>query len=129
LSVRVAFNPFSAIDSTYLRGLFLACRFYGLVIMVPVMEELFWRSFALRYLTDADFTKIPVGAFSWTAFAMVAVAFGISHPEWLVAIIAACAYALLLRWTQSLFACVVAHSVTNLALGIYVIAAEDWMYW
>jgi CAAX prenyl protease-like protein len=129
LGGRSAFNPFAAIGDPMLRTLFLAARFYGLVLLVPVMEELFWRSFLLRYATDPDFRKLPVGAFSWTAFAIVAVMFGAAHPEWLVAVIAACAYALLLRQTRSLFACIVAHGVTNLALGVYVLATGDWKYW
>jgi CAAX prenyl protease-like protein len=129
LSTRVGFDPFTAIHSPVVRASFLAARFYGLVLLVPLMEELFWRSFLLRYMTDADFKKIPIGTFSWSAFFIVAVAFSISHPEWLAAFICACAYALLLRHTRSLFAVIVAHSVTNLALGIYVIVARAWEYW
>lgn len=129
LGKREAFNPFIAVSNPSLRALFLAVRFYGLVLMVPVMEELFWRSFLLRYLTRPDFDAIAVGAFSWGAFAIVAGAFGVSHPEWLVAVLCAVAYGLLLRQTRSLFACVVAHAVTNLALGIYVISTGAWKYW
>lgn len=126
---RISLDPFTAIEVPALRLLFLTARFYGLVLMVPVMEELFWRSFLLRYLTDSDFTKLPVGAFSWKSFSFVAIAFGLAHSEWLVAIICACAYALLLRQTRSLFACIVAHGTTNLALGIYVLVTHDWVYW
>ncbi len=129
LGDRTSLDPFTAIEVPALRLLFLTARFYGLVFMVPVMEELFWRSFLLRYVTDSDFTKLPVGAFSWGSFSLVAVAFGLAHSEWLVAIICACAYALLLRQTRSLFACIVAHAVTNLALGVYVILTHDWVYW
>lgn len=129
LGSRSGLDPFAALDSPLLLGLFLAVRFYNLVIMVPVMEELFWRSFLLRYLTNPDFTELAIGTFSWEAFGIVAVAFGLSHSEWLVAILCAAAYALLLRQTRSLFACVVAHGVTNLALGIYIILAQDWIYW
>ena len=129
LGDRTSLDPFTAIEVPAIRLLFLTARFYGLVFMVPVMEELFWRSFLLRYVTDSDFTKLPVGAFSWGSFSLVAVAFGLAHSEWLVAIICACAYALLLRQTRSLFACIVAHAVTNLALGVYVILTHDWVYW
>ena len=129
LGHRTSLDPFTAIEAPALRLLFLTARFYGLVFMVPVMEELFWRSFLLRYFTDSDFTKLPVGTFNWEAFLLVAIAFGLAHSEWLVAIICACAYALLLRQTRSLFACIVAHAVTNLALGVYVILTRDWVYW
>lgn len=126
---RTGFDPFAGLDNPALRTLFFVVRFYGLVLMVPLMEELFWRSFLLRYFTDPNFERIPLGVFSWTAFLIVAAVFGVSHPEWLVAVITACAYALLLKWTRSLFACFVAHAVTNLALGIYVVKTGDWVYW
>ncbi len=129
LGKRVAYDPFTAIHAPGLRALFLAFRFFGLALMVPVMEELFWRSFLLRYLTDEKFTTVPMGTFSGTAFAIVAVAFGVAHPEWLAAIICAAAYALLLRQTRSLFACIVAHATTNLALGIYVLVSHQWHFW
>jgi uncharacterized protein len=129
LGKRTAFNPFTEIADPGTRSFFIAVRFYGLAIMVPVMEELFWRSFALRYATSPNWATVPLGAFSWGAFWIVAAVFGLAHPEWLVAVICACGYALLLRWTRSLFACVVAHGVTNLALGVYVLVTRDWAYW
>ena len=128
LGERVGFNPFAELGGWYL-PVFLTLRVYGLVLMVPVMEELFWRSFLLRYFTDPDFQKVPMGAFSGPAFGIVAIAFGLSHSEWLVAILCACAYALLLKVTRSLYACVVAHITTNLALGCYIIWAQAWTYW
>lgn len=129
LGARTGLNPFQAIENPVGRAFFLGARFFGLVLMVPLMEELFWRSFLLRYATQSEFQKLPVGTFSWPAFWLVAGAFGIAHAEWLVAISAAIAYALLLRATRSLFACIVAHAVTNLSLGIYVLLSGDWKYW
>ncbi len=97
--------------------------------MVPLLEELFWRSFLLRYATDARFKTVPLGKYSTEAFAIVAVIFGLAHSKWLAAILTACIYALLPRQTRNLLACVVAHGVTNLSLGVYVVAARDWVYW
>lgn len=129
LGSRTGLNPFTDIDSPVLRVVFFVARFYGLALLVPVMEELFWRSFLLRYLTDSAFTELPQGSFSWGAFALVAIVFAISHPEWLAALFAAAAYALLLRQTRSIFACIVAHLFTNLCLGIYILKTESWTYW
>lgn len=129
LGKRAEFNPFTAISDPAQRGLFLAVRFYGLALMVPIMEELFWRSFLLRYITAPDYETVPLGTYSPTAFAAVAGLFALAHPEWLAALICACAYALLLRATRSLFACIVAHAVTNLALGIYVLITHQWRFW
>ena len=130
LGTRAEYNPFVAIGNPSLRGVFLVARFYGLVLLVPLVEEIFWRSFLLRVLTDPDdFHRLRVGEFSWVAFALVAFAFGTAHPEWLEAIVCAVAYGLLLRQTRSLFACVVAHGVTNLLLGIYVVTQHAWKFW
>ncbi|NJK41106.1 MAG: CAAX prenyl protease-related protein [Acaryochloridaceae cyanobacterium SU_2_1] len=128
LGTRLSFNPFAELRG-FMLPLFLALRCYGLVVMVPIMEEIFWRSFLLRYLSVPDFRKIPLGSFTGVAFAITAVLFGLLHSEWLVAILAGLIYALLLKTTRSLYACIVAHSTTNLALGIYVIATQSWQYW
>ena len=127
LGSREAFDP--ATLEPNIRLLFFCVRFYGLVLMVPLMEELFWRSFLIRWLTDPDHAKIPMGTFSWGAFAIVAGGFALAHPEWLAAIVCAAAYGLLLKQTKSLFACIVAHAVTNLSLGIYVLVYHKWLFW
>jgi CAAX prenyl protease-like protein len=130
LGKRVEYNPFDAIGDGPLRGLFLVARFYGLAVLVPLVEEIFWRSFMLRFISDPDdFQRLRQGQFSWIAFAVVAVAFGATHPEWMEAIICGLAYGLLLRYTRNLFACIVAHGVTNLMLGIYIVTHHAWKFW
>jgi uncharacterized protein len=130
LGSRIGFNPFTALaHPSWAAAAFLCVRFYGLVLVVPVMEELFMRSFLLRYFTSPDISKVPIGTFSASAFWIVAGLSALSHPEWLVAIIASVAYALLLRRTRRLFDVVVAHATTNAALGIYVVLTGDWKYW
>ena len=126
---RVGFDPFTQLTDQRMVGAFLFVRLYGLVLLVPVMEELFMRSFLLRYLTDADFLSVPIGRFSTTAFVMVIGVSAIAHPEWLAAAVTACAYGWLLYATRSLFATFVAHAVTNGALGIYVLVSHNWQYW
>jgi len=130
LGHRTAFNPLEVIKDVPMRLAFLSARIYGLALLIPLVEEVFWRSFALRYFTDPDdFRRVRQGAFSWTAFGVIAIAFGAAHTEWLDAIICASAYALLLRQTGSLFACVVAHAVTNLLLAIYIVTNHAWGFW
>lgn len=128
LGTRAAFDPTPLQGSVW--GItFLVVRLYGLVLMVPVMEELFWRSFLLRYLTNPDFHRVPLGTFSALALWLMVAASALAHPEWLVAIVASLAYALWLRKTRSLFSAVVAHAATNAALGIYVLVTGNWQYW
>ena len=77
LGARVGFNPFESLERPGVAAAFVVVRLYGLCLLVPVMEELFWRSFLLRYLTTTEnFESMPVGAFSWSAFWLVALVFG-----------------------------------------------------
>ena len=61
LGERSAYNPMTEIDDPALRAAFFGFRFFGLVLMVPLMEEIFWRSFILRFITKPDFLSLKVG--------------------------------------------------------------------
>ena len=107
----------------------IAVRLFGAVLVVPVMEELFWRSFALRFLIDTDFKRLPLGAFSWFSFLLVSLAFGLEHHRWIPGILAGLVYAALLYRTKNLFSPILAHGVTNLLLGLYVLGTGEWSFW
>ena len=108
---------------------FVAVRLLGLVVLVPLIEELFWRSFLMRWVIDQDFARVPIGRVTPLAAGVTSVAFGLAHPEWLPGLITGLAWAWLVWQAKSLSACVVSHAVANLALGLYVIATGDWKYW
>ena len=130
LGKRVGYNPGQAFATSAELAAFLAVRFFGLVVVVPIVEELFYRSFLLRYATDPDnWTGLPQGKFSALALLITVALFALSHPEWLAAAIFALAMGLLLRATHSVFACILAHGTTNLLLGIYVLHTGQWQYW
>jgi CAAX prenyl protease-like protein len=129
LDARLAFNPFLTIESDFQRWTFLAGRLCGLVLVVPLMEELFWRSFLLRYATRADFTSLPIGQFSASAFWTVVAISAAAHPEWLAAAIASALFTWLLRHTRNLVTVIVAHAAANATLGCYILAAGQWQFW
>jgi CAAX prenyl protease-like protein len=129
MSSRVGFNPFAEIESPALRWLFIAVRFAGLALVVPLMEEVFWRGFLGRYLIDEDFTAVPIGRWTPLSFAVVTFAFAAVHPEFIAALLWGAGVNLLLSATRNLWSCVVAHAVTNLLLGMYVIRTEAWGLW
>ncbi len=127
---RVGFNPSREIATPLGTALFLLVRFVGLVVVVPFVEELLYRGFLLRFVTDPDdFRRVPAGTFSALALLCNVGLFALSHPEWLAAAIFALAQCGLLRWTRNLFACVLTHGVTNLMLGIYILHTGQWQYW
>jgi uncharacterized protein len=113
----------------WMRLFLTASRLAGAVLVVPVMEELFWRSFLIRYVISPDFSSIPIGRFTWQSFLITAVLFGLEHNLFLAGILAGISYNLILYYTKSLIQCVLAHAVTNLILGIYVLNSGRWEFW
>ncbi len=122
------FNP-NIFQDHATRILMTASRLAGAVLVVPVMEELFWRSFLIRYIVDQNFLKVPLGLFTWSSFLVTVILFGLEHNLVLAGIMAGVAYNLLLYYTRSLSHCIVAHAVTNFALGFYVLANGKWQFW
>ena len=104
-------------------------RLIGLVLLVPLIEELFWRSFLIRWLIDPDFRRVPIGRVTLFSAAATSVLFAVAHPEWLPALLTGLLWAWLLHQTRSLAACLISHVVANLALGIYVIQFGAWKFW
>ena len=109
----------------------VSARFVRLVIVVPLVEEIFWRGFLLRYLIDDDFMDVPIGAFSWKSFGIVTAGFCLEHSfaDWPAAILTGALFNLVAYRTRSLSACVLTHAVTNLILGIYVMRSGQWGFW
>lgn len=109
----------------------LAARFLRLVIVVPLLEEIFWRGFLQRYLVKESFLSVPFGTYTPLSFWGVAVAFMLVHlmPDWPAALITAAAYGWLAVRSKSLLTCVVAHATTNLLLGIYIVTTKQWGFW
>ncbi|MCX7826779.1 MAG: CAAX prenyl protease-related protein [Verrucomicrobiae bacterium] len=122
------FNP-TWFESPH-REVLTAVRVAGAVLVVPVMEELFWRGWLIRWLVNEDFRSVPVGTFTWRSFAITVVFFGLEHGSlWHVGMITGALYNGLLYRTRSLRACMIAHAVTNLLLAAYVLATGRWGYW
>ena len=126
LGVRSAFDPSRLAPAG--RIAFLTVRLGGLVVLVPLIEELFWRSFLLRTVISADFRTVPIGQVTPLAAAITSVMFAAAHPEWLPALLTGLIWTGLLWRTKSLAACVLSHAVANLGLGIYVLATGNWKY-
>jgi len=106
-------------------------RFFRLAVVVPLVEEIFWRGFLLRFLIKEDFSSVPFGAFQVRAFVITSFAFCLEHQmqDWPAALLAGALFNLVAVRTKSLLACVVAHGITNLALGIWIMQSKQWGFW
>lgn len=125
------FNPTKTFQSIGALYAFYAVRIAGAVLVVPVMEELFWRDFLWRtILAPNDFKLAKVGEWAWAPLLIVSGAFALVHGNWwLTSIVWAMMVGLLLVYTKSLGACIIAHAVTNLLLAVYVLRTQDWAFW
>ncbi len=108
------FNP-TLVRSAGLYQTTVALRFVRLVIVVPLVEEIFWRGFLLRFLVKEDFLSLPFGAWTPLSFGVVTVGFMLEHhlPDWPAALVTGILYNLVAVRTRSLPACVLAHALTN----------------
>lgn len=115
-----------------LRGnvLFLAVRVLSSVALVPVLEELFWRGWLMRWWINREFLGVRLGTYQAGAFWLVAVLFASEHgPYWDVGLAAGIIYNLWMLQTRNLADCILAHAVTNGTLAAYVLAAGQWQFW
>ena len=122
------FNPFIT-GNSLLFYLIISFRLFGSSVVVPVFEEIFWRSFILRYIINPKFENVPIGQFTWLSFVISSVFFGLEHNLWLAGIMAGISYSLILYYTRSLVVAIFSHGVTNLLLGIYVLTTGNWQFW
>lgn len=106
-----------------------AIRFAGAVLIVPLIEELFWRSFLMRWIAHTTFQGVAPQRVGVRAVVLSTFVFTLAHTLWLAAALAGLAYALLYVKTGKLWVAVIAHAVTNAALGMWVIATGQWQLW
>lgn len=104
-------------------------RLLGAALLVPVMEELFWRSFVMRWIQDHDFLKVPPGRVGLKALGISAVVFALEHHLWFAGLLAGLAYGWLYIRTGNLWVPILSHAVTNGLLGAWVLYTRSWEFW
>ena len=107
----------------------IGVRWIGAALLVPVMEELFWRSFLMRWIENGQFEAVVPQRVGLKAVALSTFVFMLAHTLWLAAIIAGLAYAWLYVRSGKLWLPVIAHAVTNGLLGVWVVMTGNWAFW
>jgi CAAX prenyl protease-like protein len=107
----------------------IVVRWIGAALLVPVMEELFWRSFLMRWIENVTFEAVDPRRVGARAIVLSTFVFVLAHTLWLAAIVAGLAYAWLYRRSGKLWSAVIAHGVTNGALGVWVVLTGNWAFW
>ena len=108
---------------------FIVVRIVGSSLVVPCLEEVFFRSFVYRYLAGKDFLAVPLGKFLPVPFIVTALLFGFEHQQWLAGILCGFAYQGLVIWKGRLGDAVTAHGLTNFLLGLWVAWKSAWNFW
>jgi uncharacterized protein len=125
---RAGFNPL--VQLAYMpiwAWIFLAIRFIGLALVVPVIEEFFLRGFVMRYAVDQQWWEVPFGKVNRLAIVCGTAVPLLMHPAELLA---AAVWFSLVTWlmlrTRNIWDCVAAHAITNFLLGVYVVVSGNW---
>ena len=107
----------------------VAMRIAGAALVVPVMEELFWRSFLLRWLTSPKFLQVIPATVAIRGFLVTALLFGVAHNLWLAGVVAGVAYGWLYMRSGNLWSPILSHAITNGLLGVWITCTGHWAYW
>lgn len=125
-----AWNPKETFGAGSALGwFFIVVRILGSTLVVPPLEEVFFRSFVYRYIKNQDFQTVSMGAFFPFPFVATSVLFGFEHREWLAGILCGFVYQGLVCWKKRLGDAMTAHAITNFLLGTYVVSQDAWKFW
>ena len=104
-------------------------RLIGLALVVPVMEELFWRSYIQRWIDQPDFLNFDPKSGSWRALVIGSILFALEHNLLIAGFLAGLIYGWLYMRSGNLWSPVIAHAVTNSVLGFWILATGSWHLW
>jgi len=124
-------NPFTHFgEGSGIAWALIVIRIFGMTIVVPPIEETFYRSLVYRYIVKYDFTKVAMNHFDGVALVLCALLFGFSHFQWLPGIMCGMAYQWLAIRKGDLGDAMTAHAITNFLLGVYVVwqGGEAWKF-
>jgi len=125
-------NPFKQFGEASVMGwFFVAVRTFGSAILVPPLEEAFYRSFLYRYFVKTNFESMPMNQFHPLSFVVTSMVFGFVHYEWLAGILCGMAYQGLVIRKNRLGDAMTAHAITNFLLGVWIVwkGGDAWRFW
>ncbi len=109
----------------------LGLRMLGFGLVTPFFEEIFIRSFVMRYAdvfrTRGDFREVPLARFTRVSFLTTIVIFTVGHVpwEWWVAFPWVVLTNLWFYYRKDLYAVILVHAVTNASILVAAILFRD----
>ena len=111
----------------------VSLRFLRAVVVVALVEEIFWRGFLMRFVCDpdGDYWKVPFGRASWRSYLIVTGLFVLAHGriDHAGALVYGSLTYLVCVWSKSLGACVLMHAVANLLMCLYIMSCGKFGLW
>ena len=102
----------------------------GMTVVVPPVEEVFYRSFLYRYFVKINFLAMPLGRMHGLSFVVTSVLFGLVHPDrWVAGILCGLGYQWLVVRKDRLGDAMTAHAITNFLLGVWIVWKGAWTFW
>lgn len=108
---------------------FVFTRLMGSAVVIAVIEEFFWRSWLTRWVEKEDFLQTDPGKISNRALVIAALLFATVHVRWIAGLFCGLLYGAYYRKTKDIWAVGIAHGVTNLLLGLYVLWSGKYEFW
>ncbi|HEX3856850.1 MAG TPA: CAAX prenyl protease-related protein [Verrucomicrobiae bacterium] len=116
-------------EGSALAWFFIVVHILGMTLVVPPLEEVFYRSFLYRCLANQNFLSVPLNRFLPFPFFATTIIFGFSHNEWLAGILCGAAFQWLAIRKNRLGEAMTAHAITNFLLGAWIVWRGAWHFW
>ena len=108
---------------------FAGVRIAGSTLVVPLLEEVFYRSFLYRYILSPNWLFMPHNLFDIRSFLGTSLIFGLAHQHWLAGVLCGLIYQGVVLRTNRLGDAITAHAITNFLLGLWVVTQKQWHLW
>jgi CAAX prenyl protease-like protein len=122
-------NPVKHYGGGFMAIFFVLVRTLGSAIVVPPIEEIFYRSFVYRWFVRKDFQNLPLNHFHGLSFVVTALIFGLVHYQWIAGILCGLLYQWLVIRKNRLGDAMLAHAITNFLLGVWIYWKGAWQFW
>ncbi|HTL56564.1 MAG TPA: CAAX prenyl protease-related protein [Candidatus Limnocylindrales bacterium] len=123
-------NPFKQFGADSSQGwFFVVVRTIGSALVVPPLEEVFYRSFLYRYFVRLEFTAMPFKQLHWLSLVVTSLLFGLAHYQWLAGFFCGLIYQALVIRKNRLGDAMTAHAITNFLLGCWIVWKGAWQFW
>lgn len=104
-------------------------RIMGSVLLVPIVEELFFRGYLIRKLIAFDYDQVDPRRFTWFSLLLSSFLFGLLHQRWLAGSLAGAAFAYAQYRQGRLSDAVIAHVTANALIALAVLGFDQWHLW